>query len=415
MIDINDLRDKQGIFLTTDQPGLITNFTRLENIRKIFVNRFSIEKLKTLPIERYVSGKKDSFCYWLEIRLAELGKIQGGATAPLKYGVYFGKTKQDSTKTYRALAKWGSDPHEAYRNVKQEIINLLKAGRKRDLNAIQANILSPMFKGKILATYYPQDYLSIFSEKYVDYYLHQLELGEYADMMYSVEQKRDELRKFKDRDTVMKRWSHYEFMKFLTTRFGGPAHKKTKVPPEIKPYIPLSLPPIETVKPEFKKPTFDRVMKKMQPSQSRKKHRHKTDYEEKGRRAKQIGDRGELIVVRFEREYLRSLGFTELKVEHVALNDDSAGFDILSYDEQRNKRYIEVKSTTAVYGEMAFIISANEFDRFRRKSNYVIYLVFEADTRHPTIVPVSFKNLSKNKLTVDPINYRIKIKPSVSF
>ena len=412
MIDFEELRDKQASFETVRQE-YERNFGKLEKIRIEFIKKFPADKTGILPIEKYVAGKEASFCYWLEFKLGALGRIQGGSTAPNKYGVYFGKTKKHGTKKYRALPKWGVSPNEAYENVRYEIVDLLEAGKTKNLERIKQNVLSPMFKGKILATYFPDDYLSVFSEGYVDHYLNELGLSDELDEEFTVEEKRQVLLAFKQKDSVMKKWTTFEFMRFLIDQFRKPADED-KVPNELKKYVSVTYPPMKGVKPDFiDRPNFSDLIEQPERASHEAGRRGYIDFQEKNRRAKKIGDRGELIVVKSETNYLASIGKADLKVWHMSMKDPSAGYDVLSYDGSGNKKHIEVKSTTAKVGEATFIISSNELQAARRLSNYLVYLVFEADTTRPNIIPIRLDELSESKIKITPISYSVKVRPVI--
>ena len=92
-----------------------------------------------------------------------------------------------------------------------------------------------------------------------------------------------------------------------------------------------------------------------------------------------VGRAGELLVMQFERRRLVRLRRRDLSrlVEHVGMDDEGAGFDILSFDEDGGKRYIEVKSTA--YGrETPFFASLNEVEVSRDLAKqYHLYRVFK--------------------------------------
>ena len=65
------------------------------------------------------------------------------------------------------------------------------------------------------------------------------------------------------------------------------------------------------------------------------------------------------------------------KIRHVSKEDDSAGYDILSYKKNGEELYIEVK-TTRGNKETPFYLSANEYETWENNtSKYVIYRVYE--------------------------------------
>jgi hypothetical protein len=126
-MNIEQIRIKQSSF-EGNRQDLKKNFKKLERLRSEFVTRFNYNKIKNLSIDNYVvgHGKKDTFCYWLETKLMELGKIKGGTTADKKFGVYFSKEYDE----YKTIPKWGVNSFEAYKEIRRRILELLDAGKK---------------------------------------------------------------------------------------------------------------------------------------------------------------------------------------------------------------------------------------------------------------------------------------------
>ncbi len=236
-MELEDLRVKQANF-EVNRQDLRKEYGKLEKIRKKFVSNFPPEKIGELSIEKYVVGKEDSFCYWLETKLMDLGKITGGrATADKKFGIYFGKTKYNLSKRYRFIKKkFGSTEKEVYSNIQDEITTLLRVGEQGDTRKIIDNKLSPMFKGKILSTYYPNNYLNIFANEHLNYFLEKLDLISGNTYKLNEIEKRDMLLQFKNNDSVMKDWSIFEFSHFLYDQFGRPP-KKDQTSKELREYI----------------------------------------------------------------------------------------------------------------------------------------------------------------------------------
>jgi hypothetical protein len=134
-----------------------------------------------------------------------------------------------------------------------------------------------------------------------------------------------------------------------------------------------------------------------------KKHNSQSDIDKKI-----LGDRGEEIVVEFEKLKLKEWGFDSSKVKHIAKTDDTAGYDIESFDENGNPILIEVKSTSRDNkGYVEFNISDNEYTKATKESNYWIYLVFKANTTDPKIC--RFNQLfSKEGVEVTPTSYKVR-------
>src|SRR5260370_27995101 len=176
MDDLEDFEQKRRNFQISRKANKM-HFVKLENLRKQFLRKFPQDKLSDLDIDQYVEGKgnKDSFCNWLENHLVELGSMSG-ATA-IKFGIYYGRKKSDPVVTYRFVPKFGSSKDAAFNRIKQELVDLLSAGKTKNFAAIQNSMLSPMFKGKILSIYYPDDYLNIFSRAHLEFYLLKLSIS----------------------------------------------------------------------------------------------------------------------------------------------------------------------------------------------------------------------------------------------
>ena len=104
---------------------------------------------------------------------------------------------------------------------------------------------------------------------------------------------------------------------------------------------------------------------------------------DQGARNAALGLAGEKLVVKMEQERLTASGRSDLaaQVVHVALVEgDSAGYDVRSYDDGGQVRYIEVKTTSGA-ASAAFFISPNEIDfSARHLSSYVLIRIFAYDT-----------------------------------
>lgn len=102
------------------------------------------------------------------------------------------------------------------------------------------------------------------------------------------------------------------------------------------------------------------------------------NYIELAKSNKKLGLSGELLVLEAENEKLKTYGFDKI-AKHISLDDDSKGFDILSYDKDQNEIYIEVK-TTAKGLNAPFFISPNELEVSKNlKSSYFIYRLYNYD------------------------------------
>ncbi|WP_417560743.1 hypothetical protein [Marinomonas sp.] len=210
---ISELREHQAFFNYKEYVNSKESKESKEllKLRKRFVKDYPIEKIRSLSLDEYVVGKglKSSFCYRIETELNLWGNIHGSTAR--KFGVYYGTLGDDKNKKYRiGKHSFGSNIKEAFINVKEQIIELIE--NKRDLETLKKNNLSPMFKGKILSLYYPDEFLNTFSFVYLDHFINNLSL-ENNSKSEIVKQK--VLLDFKKHDEVMKDWNTITFNQFL--------------------------------------------------------------------------------------------------------------------------------------------------------------------------------------------------------
>lgn len=172
------------------------------------------------------------------------------------------------------------------------------------------------------------------------------------------------------------------------------------------------VPPLSQVKPEFIK-LSPSVMAKRGPEKNEGNKSKKSDYAEKNEKNRKTGERGEILVFRKEKEYLEKIGRKDLiaRLKHISNDDDSAGYDILSFDKKGNEKYIEVKSTTLKIPNVHhFNISSNEYEKAKHFENYYIYFVFETNTKNPKIFKLKRPfDLRDTIIEVTPANYDVKI------
>ena len=198
---------------------------RIEKLRLKFTNDYKIKQIIDLKLEEYVvgMGKKDTFCYRIETELDELGDIHGSPA--IKFGVYFGIRGGDKKPKYHVSeSKYGKNPNKALEIIKEQIINLLIDGGNQEYEKIRKSLISPMFRGKILSTYYPDKYISIFSEEHLNYFLNKLE----ADFSINEDDldKQLKLMNWKASNSVSVKWSMYSFVNFLYDTFGKPKNAR---------------------------------------------------------------------------------------------------------------------------------------------------------------------------------------------
>lgn len=416
-MNIHDLRDSQVRYENRIEE-VIKARDVLYQIRTSFTKYFNQNRIRTMDIDDYVAGvdlpkKGFNFCYGLERQLDGLGRIIG-ATA-FKFGVYYGRTKSDENYEYRFTQKFGNTYKDAFEGVRDSILQLLDAGAKEDIDTIADNILSPMFKGKILCTYYPDRYLNVFSPDHLNYFLTKLDLDNEELISSDAVYKREALIAFKNHDSVMKKWSVDLFSDFLYSEYPGRPPKERQSDDEHSDPLTDYRTPDFPVNPV---PSFiDLNILPPNPASIAKKEKghlnhNNPDYEKEARKFKKLGDRGEKIVMDLEKKRLGNLGRSDLakKIERVSLKSDSLGYDILSFETDGSKRLIEVKATRSKVGMANFFYTANELMTAQDSDNYYIYMVYDVTSECPKVWAIKnpFNPENKNAIKT-PINYRVTI------
>jgi hypothetical protein len=412
-MNIDDLRNKQAVFEGRRQDRQ-NHYRKLERLRNDFVKLFPPSRIATLTFEEYVEGKKingklnkNSFCYWVEWKTKELGKIQGARAD--KFGLYYDK----KTQKYKFLKKF-ANANSALSSLKIEISNLIQFARSASLKDIKSVRLSPMFKGKILFLYYPDRFINIFSEGHVDYFIDNIGLPSGGSSIDLID-KRELIFAFKMEDSIMKEWKMWEFSDFLYTQFGRPP-KKRSTPTELRDYIDFKedYPNLRDIRPEFINLEIDSAKGLSKKERKRALSITKiVDFEKENKKNKRLGERGEEIVMNAERDFLKEKdkAVWANRIRQISKENVSAGYDILSFEEDGRNKYIEVKSTNnPPLSQANFLITINECEKAKELKNYYLYIVFNVKSKNPKIWrlrdPFSFQDKG---LTLTPISFRVEI------
>lgn len=406
-MNITELREFQTEFEEI-RKDLNSGYNRIEKLRRKFVKDYSVERILNLELDEYVVGKDDksTFCNRIENELNEWGNIHGSNAK--KFGLYFGVLGDDLDRKYRiGKRRFGTEHNQALQEILQSIRELIE--NKTNVKLIKRNPISPMFKGKILSVYYPNEFLNIFSASHLNYFINNLALDNNSK---SEIDKQALLLTYKNNDSIMKNWSIYEFSKFLYFSFGNPKDeiKEKDLPKELRDFKLKDFPPIESLKFDF----VNLETEEFEPSNSKqaKGKNKKPDYLGRSKKFKRIGDRGEQIVLRAERQFLEKNGKADLakKVDHIAERDDRAGFDILSYELDGTEKPIEVKATLRKVGRSKIFLSANELKISEEKENYHFYIIYETGSKRPKIWKIkSEKLISDKNIIKEPVLYQLNL------
>jgi len=382
--------------------GYKEDWKHVESLRRGFVGDYPVGKISALTLDEYVIGKgadNRSFCYRLERETDALGRILG-ATA-FKFGVYYGRTKGDASERYRFASQWGSGLQEAFASVKRAIVDLLQAAKKGDVQTVDSNHLSRMIKGKLLFLYYPEEFAPIYSRNHLEHFVARLDLS--GPFKSGAEMQRA-LMKYRARWPQLRRQPVPLYMRLLYDLFDYPrnAGHVTGGSSTTEPLLDEAVTGAQ----------FISQMPPLPHKASRASGIHGTiDFSKRDSQLRRIGDRGEAVVLAMEKRRLNRAGKRALaaRIDQVSNKDASAGFDILSFDENGRKRPIEVKATCDANLARGFYISKNELDKSATLENYYLYIVFSAMSKKPRVLPISKPALRGGPYTLQPLNYRVTL------
>lgn len=316
-----------------------------------FLRDFPLARLKDITLDDYVIGKGTaSFCAHVEAKTKEWAVIQGSTA--IKFGVYFGRTKSDPAMIYRFSKKFGDKKSVAFRAVKDALLALLADGKSKNFSAIDKNLLSQLFKAKILSLYFPDIYLNVCSAEHLEIIARELEIQE----CQSSSEYQHQLLNRKLGNSITKKWSNPKYMRYLYSKFinedlNTPAASEIKLP--------------------------------------KKKVNRRVNFEDISENRDAIGKKSEKFAIEWEKNRLIGRGFHELaKLIEDRRDIPSYGYDFLSYSSPDQPRFIEVKSVgkDRKNGGYRFFLSENELvvskleDHF---NDYFFYLVFYGSDGNP--------------------------------
>ncbi len=202
-----------------------------ESLWKEFLQKWSPKKIEEMTLEEYTGyGNKDTFTYWVELGLRDLGEIRGSTA--YKFGIF----KKDPLKpipdssTYKSVdgynwyAKENSDsPEEVFEKVKSRILSVIDAAKSKELDKIDAVDLAPMYKWKLAFLYQDRDDISIVpvysidALKYLTGNTKEKKVSNLQKELFSKKGPNEELWSFCKRE--WNRWDLYRKEKIKTRRY----------------------------------------------------------------------------------------------------------------------------------------------------------------------------------------------------
>ncbi len=134
---------------------------------------------------------------------------------------------------------------------------------------------------------------------------------------------------------------------------------------------------------------------------------------------KEIGDKGELVVLKYEKERIYQIRPDKIGLVQRVSNDTALGYDIqsLEFEDVTKKKFIEVKTTERTFPPSEevltyFPMSGNEWETARSHGeSYYIYRVF-LTAKEPTMFVIKnpVKRCEEGHIILEPLKYRVIVK-----
>jgi MoxR-like ATPase len=156
----------------------------LQQLRREFIQRFPSQKLEEITLEEYALGHdayRDSFCYWLEYKLEDLGSIKGGSVT--KFGVWF----DHNTGGW----KWNKGYKSAQDALSRittgllRLVEIVEEGHFDNLDEVGAKTLGSnrySLRAKPLSLYFPDQFLPISNPAHLRHFLKVFGLNPQGDL-----------------------------------------------------------------------------------------------------------------------------------------------------------------------------------------------------------------------------------------
>ncbi|MEJ0106629.1 MAG: DUF3883 domain-containing protein [Bacteroidota bacterium] len=411
---LEQLRAKQHVFLKEFDASIVADIHSRLNA---FKNVYPVSELNTLPIDDYIYGKfrinhHRTFCYWMEKELSDFGRIAGSPC--FQYGGWYGTHGEDKEVHYRKTKKiWGNRRGSLPKN-NWPYTGTARSGIKNDFRAIAQNSIANKFKEKILAAYFPETYLSIYADDYLNDILKYFNLDDSASYKEAPIFQQQRLIKWKEADEIMTHWTLTQFAIFINRELnafyysqkGASENEENKVP---------RFPELGEISPIFNAIEIDQAFENSEkasvgiPSSG---NSNKNNYTQKSIRDTAVGIRGEQIVLQWERRKLQARPDLLKKLEWLSEHTDSYGYDINSVELDGTAIQIEVKTTTRPVTDKADFY-LREFERLTalQCKNYYVYYVFDILNTSPKIWAVKnpFQCAGKG-VHLAPVVYNVSLK-----
>ena len=135
-----------------------------------FLDEWPVDRVRSMTPEEYTNlNRSDAFVYWLEKTTERLGSIWGGSA--FKWGIYH--RSPDSKKpaapgtlsddTYSWYKRYGGTAEEAFRTIRERLVEVIEAAQQGDLERIEGTkVCWPIVKWKVAFLYQDRESPRIF-------------------------------------------------------------------------------------------------------------------------------------------------------------------------------------------------------------------------------------------------------------
>jgi 5-methylcytosine-specific restriction protein B len=181
--------------------GMTISTTDGNELWNKFLLRWPLEKLNQMTIQDYTqAGNPDCFTFgWLEKTTQSLGSIFGGSA--FKFGVYSrheqGNKENSSGRSYSTqygwYSKYGTTPEDAFKRVRENIVDVANAARAGNLDDIEKADLGSAIKWKIAFLYQDRaapTILPVYSADHLAAYLHKTSKASFSQLQKETMAKR---------------------------------------------------------------------------------------------------------------------------------------------------------------------------------------------------------------------------------
>lgn len=147
-----------------------SNISRLHNSWGEFLKEWPLDRLSDMSINEYTDTNNDNtFTYWIERKLLDLGSIKGGSS--FKFGIFKRDDKSSDsnknnlmyTQEYVWYKKYGTTPEQAFESIKNIIVKVAVSAREGRYDDIDNFDLGDAVKWKVGFLYQSQDKPGIIS------------------------------------------------------------------------------------------------------------------------------------------------------------------------------------------------------------------------------------------------------------